>query len=152
VSNVIGKASFLQSNFIRPSDAGIKLSRHDKAETKIRVRKLLLELAAISEKAGVVLYVIPVPTKEDLSLSYRVLKTVTTPNLLPRLKIIDVAPVIRKLLEESDLDYSQLFWKYDGHLNAKGNLFFGVAVAILLARDQRFLSKASHRADAGDIR
>ena len=138
--NGVGKGSLLRSNVVKPKDVGLELiSTLSEGQTKVRMTALLTEMASLSERRGIVLFVVPVPTREDPKGSYRVLRSVTTPDFLRRLNVIDVTPLIQQSLNESGLEYSQLFWNHDGHFNTAGNRLFGISVAMTLARDRTFL-------------
>lgn len=139
--NGVDKHSVLRSNYVPPWAIGIKLSLFGEEETRSRAEAVFRELDELCKKEAVTLYIAPLPTKKKPGGSYDALREGISPDLLGRFKIVDLASVVESLLDEEELIYDQLFWKYDGHFSAKGNRIIGIAMAIALTRDPSFLAE-----------
>ena len=75
------------------------------------------------------LYVVPVPAKEDPNGSMKTLTGNLSVDLLGRLRLIDLVPRLERLRDQERLRYRDLFWQDDGHMNEKGNRLFAMTLA-----------------------
>ncbi|MCI0395595.1 MAG: GDSL-type esterase/lipase family protein [Chloroflexi bacterium] len=121
----------LRTNYFYPSLIG--LNSGDGPNDPERVNELFQELVVLSRQNGFTLVVIPVPNKEDPAESLNTLKQSVAPDILSQLNVVDVRPALDELLAAENTTYSELFWKYDLHLNATGNRLFGLVIAPLVA-------------------
>jgi hypothetical protein len=127
---LLGTGELLSSNNVSPSI----LNKHIPSPQfqPHNIDKYLMDLKYLSEKQNFRLLIIPVPAKDSATDSLQVLTSHASPEVLADLEIIDISKQMDDLLENKGLDYSDLFWTYDGHFNEAGNELFGAAVATVL--------------------
>jgi hypothetical protein len=97
------------------------------------MNRILLKLGDLAGKHNFKLIVVPVHTKQSKNGSLEALRGNVNRETLAALDIAKTPDRVSKLLSEENIQYEQLFWKYDGHLNVLGNKLFGIAVARTLA-------------------
>jgi len=129
--NLARPNSLLRSNFVGPKEAGIRAER--RYEPRARLDQAFRDLRALSEQYGFSVLVAPVPVRRDAQGSMKSLTDHVSPDVLRTFSVVDVVPGLERLRTQEHLRYRQLFWKYDGHLNATGNRLFGLTLADLLS-------------------
>jgi hypothetical protein len=127
------KDELLRTNFIIPNRIGIELFLYSKKETRQRLKAAFEELLKLSHTKDVMLIVVPILDRGDANKCMTALMTNLSPELLQKLKIIDLVPTVNDLLNEHKLKYKQLFWKYDAHFNEIGNRMFAAALERVLS-------------------
>lgn len=115
-----------RTNFLKPSHLGVSSRQSDSATMPIGA--VFRELKDLSEQYRFELLIIPVPAKTGTD-SLNELQKVLPESNLTSLGIVDVFQTIDELLDHQQRPYKDMFWRYDGHLNAFGNNIFGQAVA-----------------------
>lgn len=119
----------LQNNFLGPSAIDIPIKEPN---VTLSVDDAFQQLLVLSQKYHFELLVLPVPTKNNITLSIDTLKHNTSETILKQMNLVDVSTDLQELLREEDKSYDQLFWEYDGHFNAYGNRIFGLIVSKIL--------------------
>ena len=117
----------LRTNYITPIKVGIKVD--EKATTPVDIDGIFKKLTILAQQHKFILLVIPVPSKNKPTASIDTLRNNISESMLAQIDIVDISPIIQELLMKYNKAYNELFWKHDDHLNAFGNLIFGLASA-----------------------
>lgn len=120
----------LRTNYITPSKIGIGVI--ERADNPINIEDLFKKLIALSQDHNFQLLIIPITPKDNPIKSLNTLRQNISESTQSRLNIIDISPIVQKLLNKDKKSYYELFWKYDGHFNAYGNQIFGLAAAEII--------------------
>ncbi len=120
----------LKSNFVHPGSE--YFTGHLRTPPADRLTSAFADLAALTAARKVRLAVVPLPAKKGPDVSMNALTENLSREILEKIRILDLRPGLRKLLEEKDLDYREMFWEYDDHLNKTGNDLVAAALAALL--------------------
>ncbi len=121
----------LRTNYITPMRVGINVN--EEADSSVVINDVFNELLELSEKYNFKLFVIPVTPKNNPFQSLNMLRQNITETTQSKLNIVDILPIVQNLIKKDRKPYDKLFWKYDGHFNAYGNLIFGLAVADVIS-------------------
>ena len=121
-----GRDNPLRTNFLQPSHIGIEIA--DTAYSATTINSIFQQLVDLSEQYDFDLVTIPVPEKDRLG-SLEVLRSGISQKLFEEVNVVDTSAIVERLLEEERRPYEEMFWLYDGHLNAYGHRIFGLAVA-----------------------
>lgn len=121
-------SDLLRNNMLFPHTIGLEFSG-ESAEPRNDIDQLLTDFRQLSQQWGFRLLVIPVPTRMRVNVSLETLTENASPQVLAELEVIDIWPIFTSLRESEGAGHRSLFWKYDGHFNAKGNELFGLSVA-----------------------
>jgi lysophospholipase L1-like esterase len=124
--NVCRGDGLLRSNFVWPAHAGLEVERRD---PRAHLEQAFRELASLARQYSFAVLVAPVPARHEPQGSLQVLTAYVPPHVLEPFSVVDVVPAMERLLTSERLAYKQLFWKYDGHLNAAGNRVYALALA-----------------------
>jgi len=62
--------------------------------------------------------IIPVTSRVDSAESLQKLTAAASSERLGEIEMLDLAPILDELLRETETEYSELFWRYDGHFNS----------------------------------
>jgi len=121
-----GPRTLFRLNFLQPSRAELGITPELLRERAPRGRESFEALARFAERCECGLVVVPVPARRELEASLALARGVSVG--LP-LQIVDVLPGIRAALARDGCEPSDLFFRYDAHLNDYGNRLFAEAVA-----------------------
>ncbi|MFQ5900924.1 MAG: SGNH/GDSL hydrolase family protein [Thermodesulfobacteriota bacterium] len=117
----------LRSNYLSPSMIGIAVN--ERATAPVDIDGLFQQFKELSQQYNYKFLIIPVLSKRNPTDSLNILRHNVTELTLTELDIINISPIVQKLLMKDNKPYNDLFWKYDGHFNNYGNHVFGLAVA-----------------------
>lgn len=112
-----GDRNLLRSNVIGPGHLGEAPAALD-PRAAARLRVVLGELAALARTHGFPAWVVALPGRDIPEASARVLRA-TLPGR--ELGLVDPAPALRRALAQSGEEWRDLYWRWDGHLNAHGH-------------------------------
>jgi lysophospholipase L1-like esterase len=120
----------LRSNFVRPGNAGLPFQPDAGEKT---LDEIFQDIITLSQEQHFQLLVIPFPGRETGStISLDVLKANISNQTFTALDVIDISPIVARILAEDSKQNADLFWENDGHFNAYGNQVYAAAVAEIL--------------------
>ena len=125
--NMLRGDGLLRSNFVGPAQAGLEIEH--RREPRARLEQAFRELASLARQYSFAVLVAPVPAQHDPQGSMKALTDYVPSLVLEPFSVVDVVPAMERLLTSEHLAYQQLFWKFDGHLNAAGNRVYALALA-----------------------
>ncbi len=126
---VEGGRSLHHIQFVQPSAAELGIDDATRQRRAPDLARALSDLERIARSCGCRFVVAPVPAKVGLEGSGEVFRGRTRAGAF---EILDVAPVLRRRLDERGLALPDLFFVHDAHLAVLGNELFGEAVFELL--------------------
>ena len=125
-----GPRSLHHVQFVQPSAAELGIDATTRRRRASALDRALDDLERIARSCRCRFVVAPVPAKVGLAGSLQVFRGRTPGRAF---EILDVAPVMQRMLDERGLALPDLFFVHDAHLDPLGNELFGRAVFELLA-------------------
>lgn len=117
----------VRSNFLTPSRLGIPVE--PPVHSQEALAAAFESIIEFTEDAGIRLVVVPMPYRSDPDASLDQLEANVSVELRARFTLFDSSGSIRRRLSEEGKQHRDLYFRYDGHLNAFGHDVFADAVA-----------------------
>jgi len=119
-----------QRNYHSPGMIGLPAER--KADNPPALDELLRQFQALAEEYHFRFLLIPIPANNNWDRpvdSLKALQENVNPAVLTQLEVVDILPLVQKILAQDGVPYAAMFWRYDEHLNQYGHQVIGSAMA-----------------------
>lgn len=121
-----GDRNLYRTNVVGPSHLGAASPALD-PRPGVRLQRAWTELASLARAHGFAWWVVAIPDRDEPERTARILSSQVG------LDVIDPLPAMREALTSAGGEWRDLYWHFDGHLNARGHELLAGALAPRLA-------------------